>query len=551
MIVVEASNVDHGFVAVTPKHSGKSLYDMTTEEIIDIGRERIRSTTTAGNVDSSFIEKERRMAPKPTKGVESEDKWWAGKEPPEMPDFGETNPLYARIHEPLFTKKNNTTIEDFAIGKLKHRDYREAGDYQEDRDACLRWVNGSLGRANSQKELDAIVEQQTRKDAKVAIRQFYKETVSRVQAEVNLALHKNEIWLKYCPIPSFRESKYRGRERARYEVLVTILDEDSPDVGKTILYFPTNDWVEDNFTVEALTIVQQVAREGRLAYKIQDSSYSEEGFMPLGKALKYMHEGQQKQISKMRYIPPKQETNLLGETVWRKEAWRGLIQTSRYETSEQVILDKEWVFENIDKHMCKFLKDVRNKEGHRGFVFIPEGDNEQHAAEAVKYLENAPSVKYCNNGVAKALRRCVLDSAASGLAYLGFDRLAILIGSTREDPTTTANPMSLLGSILQEKTIKEGERQIFEYLSLNKKRVKHWNALESPKEYMLCVLGIRSSDGKSDHAICIVNGEWIFDSNFRKALPMNMESLDLCSSSDERETKFVEVTRGLLLRRRK
>ena len=99
--------------------------------------------------------------------------------------------------------------------------------------------------------------------------------------------------------------------------------------------------------------------------------------------------------------------------------------------------------------------------------------------------------------------------------------------------------------------MKEGKRKIFEYLSLNKKRVKHWNALESPKDYMLCVLGIRSSDGKSDHAICIVNGEWIFDSNFQKALPMNMESLDLCSSSDERATKFVEVTRGHLLRRRR
>jgi hypothetical protein len=58
----------------------------------------------------------------------------------------------------------------------------------------------------------------------------------------------------------------------------------------------------------------------------------------------------------------------------------------------------------------------------------------------------------------------------------------------------------------------------------------------------MCVPGIRSSDGKTDHAICIADG-WIFDSNFEKALPLSEESLNLCSSSSEQATNFVTAIR--------
>jgi hypothetical protein len=57
----------------------------------------------------------------------------------------------------------------------------------------------------------------------------------------------------------------------------------------------------------------------------------------------------------------------------------------------------------------------------------------------------------------------------------------------------------------------------------------------------MCVLGNRSSDEKTYHAICIAAG-WIFDSNFKKKFPLSNESLNLCSSSSEQATEFVEVT---------
>ena len=141
------------------------------------------------------------------------------------------------------------------------------------------------------------------------------------------------------------------------------------------------------------------------------------------------------------------------------------------------------------------------------------------------------------------------DSAASALAFLGYERLAVLLGSTRRDESKMENPMAYVGNILQKDTV-HSERKTFEYLALNTKRLRRWDPLVSPKEYLLCIVGIRSSDGKSDHAICIVNGEWIFDSNFEKALSFDAISLDLCSSSEDRATKFVEMTRGHLLRSR-
>jgi hypothetical protein len=108
--------------------------------------------------------------------------------------------------------------------------------------------------------------------------------------------------------------------------------------------------------------------------------------------------------------------------------------------------------------------------------------------------------------------------------------------------------MNCLEEILKNK-LNQSENQAFYWAKMNKKRKKSWDVLVSPQEWMLCVLGIRSDDNKTDHAICIV-GTWIFDSNFEKALPLSKESLDLCSSSSDCYTGFTGVTRGYVLKSR-
>jgi hypothetical protein len=198
--------------------------------------------------------------------------------------------------------------------------------------------------------------------------------------------------------------------------------------------------------------------------------------------------------------------------------------------------------------MRKFLREIRTKDGHTGFVFIPEGKSEGHGENGVQFEINAPKLETYKSGNNNTSRRCVLDCAVSGLRHVGLLSLAFRLSEKGKDVSKTANPMQYVGNFFANHMNRE-ERKKLEYVSLNHKKLKSWNTLLSPKDYVVCVLGIKSSDGKTDHAICIANG-WIFDATFERALVLSAESMDICSSSNECATKFVGVTRGHLLRAR-
>jgi hypothetical protein len=413
----------------------------------------------------------------------------------------------------------------------------------------LKWVNKSLGRPETAEELETKCKEMSKADSAQAIRLWTRLSEKYVQNEVNLALLRNEVRLKYIPIPSSRESKWEMKERARYEILVKIQDKDSRDYGKTFLYHPCNDWVEENFTNQSLALVQSVAEETNQMYNLKGLSKKEQGYVSLENSKPYMDKGIERQISKMRFVPGKEVLDLWGKTVWRAESWHGLVVGNNVDVAEQVLLDSKWVETNITKAMRTFLREVREKEGHKGFVLIPEGDNEKHAASSIMFLDNAPPLKYFNNGSEIASRKCVLDSTASALHFLGLDRLAWALKSKSNGKESQKNPMGFVGDLLMNHMNKK-ERKMFECFALNNNKLKTWDTLNSPKEFLLCLCGVQSSDGKTDHAICIAGG-WIFDSNFEKAIPLSIESLNLCSSSDDRPTTFVKVTRGYLLRVRK
>jgi hypothetical protein len=537
---------DDSFVLVTPKVGGKALFEFQNGGDT-LSKERTRKHTDFFKTPPQKTIPLGSSAANKVYGIKPGDIWWTGDASPQMPGFGETNPLYAELFD---KKKTMASIEAFAAGNLKHSDEREPGDYQVSREACFTYINRSLGRPMSLVELDQKCATFQSKESEFALRKWYKSTEVVVQTALNLSLLKNEVRLKYIPTPSSRASKWEQKERGYYEALVTIKDESSRDMGRTILYTPTNDWVEDNFTAESLAIVQQVTRETKTIYKFNGSSKIESGFIPLKKSLKYIDAdaGVTRQISKMRYLPPRTAKNAFGKSVPKKEEWRGLIIIPRSDVSEQVTLDQEWVNDNIDEPMRKFLREVRIKDGHTGFVFIPEGDSEGHQEGAIQFEPNAPDIVSYISTNGTDSRRCVLDSTISGMRFLGLKRLAKLLSGTKDDVSKTANPMMYLRTFFQTKMDK-AERSRMQYMALGRKRMKTWNMILSPKEYILCVLGIESSDGKTDHAICIVDG-WIFDSTFKKALVLSAESLDICSSDSDRSTKFSRCTRGHLLKAR-
>jgi hypothetical protein len=83
--------------------------------------------------------------------IQPNDKWWiGGDEAPHMPAFGKTAPLYAQLYPKT---KTSVSIEAFVDGRVKE-DSREPADYQLKREACITWLNKSLGRPETQEELE-------------------------------------------------------------------------------------------------------------------------------------------------------------------------------------------------------------------------------------------------------------------------------------------------------------------------------------------------------------------------------------------------------------
>jgi hypothetical protein len=177
---------------------------------------------------------------------------------------------------------------------------------------------------------------------------------------------------------------------------------------------------------------------------LNNSSKREQGLLPLDKPLKYTVNQKDHQISKMQYALPTEGRNAMGDVIELHESWHGLIQTRRGEEAQQVTLDRDWVEENTDTPFRKFLQEIRIKDGHRGFVLIPEGDNEAHVDGTITFVSNAPCVKYHSTSQAKNKRRCVLEDAASGLHFLGFHRLRVLVAATVNSKTIILNPMGYL-----------------------------------------------------------------------------------------------------------
>jgi hypothetical protein len=315
-----------------------------------------------------------------------------------------------------------------------------------------------------------------------------------------------------------------------------------------------------------ISVVQRVARETIEVFKDRDSSKTQYGFLSVDNEENKtsmtvrIHSNKDKQnevpvwdtrqISRIRYLPSKEVRRLNGKTEVLPEMWKGLIHTDGMSDTVIVTLDKDWIDANISPSLQGLLKELRGKDTG-GYVLIPEGANESHPDNAVTFADNAPIARYWKNEKPDDSRRCVIDSIASGLTYLGHTALAHMLAvCTKIDTEKDLDAMKFCQKFVKEESSKE-ERRTFQVIGLSSKKMrKGWDPLLEARNYRLCLLGVQSSDFKTDHAICLV-GEWIFDSNFPRALPLTEASLNICCSSASRETTFVRVIRGFLLKDRK
>ena len=180
---------DDSFVRITLSISGKALLEYQNEGHV-LDTPRVRKHTLHQKQIPFPVASAGAVARRRGDGIEKGATWWPiGNVELQMPGKGETNPLYAK----LFNKtKAMATIEAFAAGNPKRNDSRPPGDYQDDRDECLTYINNRMGRPESQAELDEKCTTFTQKESENALRKWYKSTEIQVQTELNLLLLKNK-----------------------------------------------------------------------------------------------------------------------------------------------------------------------------------------------------------------------------------------------------------------------------------------------------------------------------------------------------------------------
>ena len=97
-----------------------------------------------------------------------------------------------------------------------------------------------------------------------------------VDNEVDLRLLSNNIRLRYIPIPGRLSKLDENTVCGTYEAMIIKVD------GTIKKLKVANDWVEDNFTEEAIAAVQRVAYQTIEVYKDKHSSKTEKGYLSLG-----------------------------------------------------------------------------------------------------------------------------------------------------------------------------------------------------------------------------------------------------------------------------
>jgi hypothetical protein len=182
------------------------------------------------------------------------------------------------------------------------------------------------------------------------------------------------------------------------------------------------------------------------------------------------------------------------------------------------------VISNFD---AGYLDQIRCCSGKTdSFLKIPPGDDRKQTK--VTQINGGPKVHYQQK---EGERTCMVYSLASTIHYLGETDIASKI---RNDAARYGKDLNAFRTFVQDLKKKY---KIFRKELKGKHKVEEWWGTQLTGIYLTRLMG---SDGKDDHCV-VVTDRWIFDSNFKLALPRSKESFDLCCSSDEQKSTFVEV----------
>ena len=245
---------------------------------------------------------------------------------------------------PLRTKIPNVyglCLSDFLDNILDDKQDKKPDADRINVNACYKLINECMQRPGTKGELNKRIKQFSNDDSKLAYSKWCERSEAIVDNEVDLRLLSNNIRLRYIPIPGRSSKLDEDTVRGTYEAMIIKVD------GTIKKIKVANDWVEDNFTEEAIATVQRVAYQSIEVYKDKHSSKTEKGYLSLVSEPK-TKKFDKRQISQIRYLPAKQVRRPNGEMQILLPAWKGMIQTNRGGNGvEFVMLTKKWVDENI------------------------------------------------------------------------------------------------------------------------------------------------------------------------------------------------------------
>jgi hypothetical protein len=189
-------------------------------------------------------------------------------------------------------------------------------------------------------------------------------------------------------------------------------------------------------------------------------------------------------------------------------------------TNAHIQLFHPWVKKNFS---ASFIAQVMTSSGPtNSYIKVPPGDSRKHTETSnISY----PRIHYQQK---EDERTCMVYAMASVLHHYGRTNDGAWVKNRAKRYLNDPNAFRSFVKDIH-KHIK-GLKQIT-------KMNKHFDLLGLDLSGIY-LTQIKGSDGKEDHCV-VVTKDWIFDSNFKNALPRTQQSLDMCCSSDKVKSTFV------------
>ena len=401
-------------------------------------------------------------------------------------------------------------------------------------------------------------QKQKLKDAETKAKwvKFYKNVNEYVQIEASIHQYSSVVELGWRPLNFTQPLRLTKDKKLRGQYILKVKRHDTGDI---VSVPAANDWVENNFSHKSLATAQKAFMGYYEKTAIKDNPnlkriIHEQGFIDVADE-QMVVKLDNDIINKLKYHPPTKvkigniykiksyRTTKSGkkvpeyatddagrkikvdrEELIKEERWTGYCTVKQ----KVVELTRDFVETNFSTGLIEQIKHLSKKAGTR-WIAIPPGDDKTHS-NPPEQLQTGPEIKFLQK---KGEKTCLVYSFASALYHAGVKQLASEFYRSSKKIVEHHNTFHKFSVEAKSKN---------KYLGYKKLKTSEWNILESA-DNDLVIVSLKGSDGKEDHCVTLF-GKWIFDSNFKNALPLCKASLDLCCSSDEKKDTFVSVAQA-------